>query len=257
MAESADWNGWTTITPQTTERARGHEWVELSHILSPDLPGIDYFPQPCFERIRSMPADPLNLTKIDMVCHFGTHVDAPNHFIPDGPAISEIPLDRLVGTGVIWRLDLAPYQIIEPYDFEQARPRVQPGDIVLLDTGWGDRLLSPAYAQHPSLSGAAAHWLVENRIKLLGVDFPTPDLPTQSRPSGFDWPIHHILLSNGVLIAENLTHMSALSGHRVEVLLLPLRIEGADGAPATVLARPETPPPHGAHNNHTTKEPQP
>jgi kynurenine formamidase len=58
------------------------------------------------------------------------------------------------------------------------------------------------------------------------------------RPPGFDWPVHHVLLSRGVLIAENLTNLRALAGRRIEAMVLGLRIEGADGAPARVVARP-------------------
>jgi len=70
------------------------------------------------------------------------------------------------------------------------------------------------------------------------VDFITPDLAVNRRPPEFRWPVHHILLSQGVLIAENLTNLRALSGQRVEVMFLALNIEGADGAPARVVARP-------------------
>ena len=46
-----------------------------------------------------MPQDPANLTEIQMVCHFGTHLDAPLHFITEAPAMDEVPLTRLYGPG--------------------------------------------------------------------------------------------------------------------------------------------------------------
>ena len=85
---------------------------------------------------------------------------------------------------------------------------------------------------------AAAQWLVERGVKLVGVDFATPDLAVDRRAEGFDWPVHHILLSHGVLIAEHLTNLHALAGRRIEAMFLALNIEGADGAPARVVARP-------------------
>jgi kynurenine formamidase len=185
----------------------------------------------------SMPDDPLNVTELQMVCHFGTHVDAPRHFIPDGPAFDEIPIDRLCGSGVVWRLRCEPYGVIEPELFARATPAAQPDDIVLLDTGWAERIGTPLYDQHPSLGVAAAEWLVARGVKLIGVDFATPDLAVNRRRKGFDWPIHHILLRHGVLIAEHLTNLRALSGQRVEALFLGLNIAGADGAPCRVVAR--------------------
>jgi len=233
------WHGWRTFATGPSPAARGNEpWVDLSHQLRADLSRIPFFPPPRFSRIMSMPKDPVNVTEIQMVCHFGTHVDAPIHFIPDGPAFHEIPLDRLYGTGVVWRLPCEPYELIEPERFEQAGPPVHPGDMLLLDTGWAPHFGTERYEQQPSLSLTAAEWLVEHGVKLLGVDFATPDLAVNRRPPEFHWPVHHILLSQGVLIAENLTNLEPVCGIRVEVMFLALNIEGADGAPVRAIARP-------------------
>jgi kynurenine formamidase len=230
------WRGWREL-PAVRPPAGLGPWVELSHPLRPGLGGISYFPAPEFPRLKSMPADRLNLTEMRMVCHFGTHVDAPCHFIPDGPAFHEIPLERLYGTAVVWRIEVEPYGVIGADALSRARPALRPGDIVLLETGWAAHMGTARYGQNPSLSLEAADWLVERSAKLLAVDFATPDLAVDRRPAGFDWPVHHRLLGHGVLIAENLTNVRALSGGRVEAMFLALSIEGADGGPARVVAR--------------------
>ena len=84
----------------------------------------------------------------------------------------------------------------------------------------------------------AADWLVSHQVKLLGVDFSTPDLTAHKRPAGFTWPVHQILLSQGVLVAEHLTNLRSLANQRVEAMFLALPIAGSDGTPARVLARP-------------------
>jgi kynurenine formamidase len=227
------WQGWRSAATASGSSA----WIDLSHPLRADLSRIPLFPAARFERIMSMPEHPLNVTEIQMVCHFGTHVDAPCHFIPDGPSFDEIPIDRLCGAGVVWRLACEPYAVIGPDMLATARPALQPDDIVLLDTGWAEHFGTPRYDQHPSLGVAAAEWLVGHGVKLVGVDFATPDLAVNRRPPGFDWPVHHVLLRHGVLIAEHLTNLRGLSGRRVEVLFLGLNIAGADGAPCRVVAR--------------------
>src|SRR5262249_55047558 len=78
---------------------------------------------------------------------------------------------------------------------------------------------------------------VERSAKLVGVDFATPDLAVPRRPPGFDWPVHHVLLGHGVLIAEHLRNLRPLTGHRIEAMFLALAIEGSDGSPARVIAR--------------------
>ncbi len=230
------WQGWPSL-PATPPPTGAGPWVELSHPLRADLSRIPFFPAPRFDRIMRMPRDPLNLTEMQMVCHFGTHVDAPCHFIPDGPAFHEIPLDRLHGPGVVWRFTPDSFGSIDVDDLARARPELLPGDIVLLDCGWAAHFGSARYDANPSLTEAAAAWLVEHRAKLVGVDFATPDLAVERRPAGFAWPVHHVLLGGGVLIAEHLTNLRPLAGRRVEAMFLALNIEGADGAPARVVAR--------------------
>ncbi len=230
------WKGWPETPESWAARNKG-AWIDLSHPLRADLPRIAYFPEASFERIKSMPADPLNVTEMHMVCHFGTHVDAPCHFIPDAPALHQIPLERLHGPGVVWRIRCEPDELIEPEKLEAAGPPLRPGDILLLDTGWGEHFGTPRYEEHPSLSLGAAEWIVEQRVKLVGFDFMTPDMPVKRRPPQFRWPIHHILLSQGVLIAENVANLRRLAGGRIEAMFLALNIEGADGAPVRAIAR--------------------
>lgn len=118
------------------------------------------------------------------------------------------------------------------------RPQLEPGDILLLDTGAAQYVGTPDYDRHAALSVAAAQWLVDKKIKLLAVDTPTPDISVHKRTQGFDWPVHHTLLRDGVLISEQVANARSLAGRRAELLFLPLNIVGGDGAPARVLGRP-------------------
>lgn len=241
------WQGWIDIPAQTDGTGVG-VWMDLSHALGtatpvPTVPRgpaqnlMKPFPTPRFERIRSMPADPVNLTEIQMVAHFGTHIDAPVHFIADGPAIHEIPLERLHGNGVVIGLECAPLQPIDAGRLEEAGSGVRPGDIVLLKTGWAEYAGTPRYDEHPYLTPDAAEWLVGRRVKLVALDVSSPDLPIRLRQPGFTWPVHHILLSHGVLIAENVNVRRDFAPGRAEFMFCALNIVGSDGSPARVLGR--------------------
>jgi kynurenine formamidase len=230
------WYGWAPC-PASAAASGAGPWLELSHTLRADLSHVAFFPDARFERIATMPRDPMNATAMHMVCHYGTHVDAPCHFIPDGPAFHEIPLERLYGPGVVWRLDCAAGETITARHLAAQLPRMRPGDIVLLDAGWAARFGRPEYDDNPALDVDAARWLVAQGAKLVGVDFATPDLAVPRRPRGFDWPVHHVLLGHGVLIAEHLTNLRPLAGRRIEAMFLALAIEGSDGGPARVIAR--------------------
>jgi arylformamidase len=237
MPDAVDrrWHGWAPH-PVTPADVRG-PWLELSHVLREDLSRVSSFPAARFERLYALPRDPMNATTMSMVCHYGTHVDAPCHFIPGGPAFDEIPLDRLHGPGVAWRVDCEPGGTITADQLSRCTPPMQPGDIVLLDADWARRFGTAEYDDNPALAVDAAGWLVARGAKLVGVDFATPDLAVPRRPPGFAWPVHHVLLGHGVLIAEHLTNLRPLAGRRIEAMFLALAIAGSDAGPARVVAR--------------------
>lgn len=232
------WRGWMELPVQPALCSAG-PWLDLSHPLHAGMPNASIFPPPRFDRIRSMPADPMNVTEMQMVVHCGTHVDAPCHFFEDGPDFASIPLERLMGPGVVLDIPGEECLRIDAEMLERHGRQVRRGDIVALHTGWAAHAGTPLYNRHPWLTENAAQWLVERRIKLLACDTPSADLPIPERQAGFDWPAHHVLLSHGVLISEHLTGHAALAGKRAEFIFNALAILGSDGAPARVLARAE------------------
>ncbi len=170
LAESTSgtgWRGWNTSDAVRATTPAG-DWVDLTWPLSTTVPRISSFPAPRITRVASIPANPLNVTRLSMIVHVGTHVDSPRHFFQDGPALEDVPLARLMGPGVVWRMDQPLYGTIEPADLERMRPELEPGDILVLDTGVAAFVGTPDYERHASLSVAAARWLVERKIKLLG-----------------------------------------------------------------------------------------
>lgn len=234
---NAAWLGWSDV-PTPAPQIPAGEWIDLTHILSPALSRSPVFPEPVFRKFHQIPAQPANVTEIQMVVHHGTHVDAPRHFIADGPTFDQIPLERLYGPGVVWRIEVPAMTAITAEHLEAARPQVQPGDMVLLDTGWAAFVNTERYEDHPHLDAGAAQWLIDQGVKLVSVDFSTPDVTAHARPPGFNWPVHQILLSRGILIAEHVTNLRSLAGQRVEAIFLALPIEGADGSPVRAIARP-------------------
>lgn len=230
------WSGWADV-PAPTTGTGGGAWIELSHVITEDLSRSPAFPPPAFVKLEELPMDTANVTEIRMAVHHGTHVDAPSHFYADGADIDAVPLDRLVGEGVVWTVDVEPGGVVEVADLEAQRPAMHPGDIVIIDTGSYPHINTPRYGDAPSLSPEAARWLVDRGAKLVGIDAATPDLPAHRRPEGFDWPVHQVLLGSGVLIAEHLTNLGAVTGKRLEFVFAALPVAGADGGPARVLAR--------------------
>lgn len=229
------WAGWNEV-PAPVLNGRGG-WTDICHVLTEDLARSPMFPRPRIEQIYRQPEYPARVTEIQMVCHHGTHVDAPNHFLADGPSFDQVPLDRLYGGGVVMHLDAQPRQAIGAEMLAAADPGIMPGDILLIDSGWAGRVNGPDYEDHPYLTGDAASWLVERGIKMLGVDFSTPDMGAGTRPPAFDFPVHKALLSRGILIVEHITNIAPFAGKRIECCFFALAIAGADGGPVRAVAR--------------------
>lgn len=229
------WSGW--IEAPVPGFGGTDEWVDLSHPITEDLSRSPAFPQPEFRKIEELPADPANVTHISMAVHHGTHVDAPSHFFADGPTIDQVPLERLYGAGVLYRVDVAEAGTIDIAHLLASAEEPRRGDIVLIDTGRHRVIGTPEYADAPSLGVEAALWLADRGVKLVGIDASTPDLPAHRRGPGFDWPVHQILLREGILIAEHMANLSALRPGRIEAFFGVTPFVGADAGPARVIGR--------------------
>jgi kynurenine formamidase len=175
--------------------------------------------------------------KVVLGTHTGTHVDAASHFIPGGQTIDQISLDVLVGPALV--LDMTPASPKRCYDIPDLAERL--GDErptrLLLRFDWSDHWGTlPFYTQAPFISEEAAHWLIERGVRLLGMDTPQVDSPDHGRGAVKDSPIHKIMLGQGVSFVEYLTNLRLLSQRWVELVVLPLNILGADGAPCRAIA---------------------
>ncbi len=212
------------------------KWLDLSHDFFEGMPYNKLLGPPKIEPVYTLEDHLFQITRYTFLTHFGTHMDAPNHFIRGGKSVDQIPPDQTAGTAVVLDLPKPPCAEITVADLEKATPKVQRGDIVFLRTGWGAKFQDEDYHDHPYLSGESAKWLVDSGAKMVGVDFITVDLPPQLREKGFACPAHTTLLGNDVLILENV-YLEEVAGKRLEVFCFPIKIRGADGAPTRVMAQ--------------------
>jgi len=117
--------------------------------------------------------------KINTVMHTGTHMNAPIHMIQRGADLSELPVDRFFGNGVVLSIPKGSYEVITAKDLEAARPEVRKGDIVVIVTGWHHKYSDSLeyFGRSPGLSKDAAEWLVKKECRLVAVDTQQIDHP--------------------------------------------------------------------------------
>ncbi|GGU00646.1 cyclase [Sulfodiicoccus acidiphilus] len=180
-------------------------------------------PVPSVKQFKSLDKDGVNLKEIHLGSHSGTHVDAPAHFVKDAPSLDQLDPMAYSGTAIAIKVD----GIVKVTDVP---PK---GEIVLFYTGtnrnWrpGWRMDSFGYVEPE-----AAKELVKRGFKVVGIDSPSVEMPRFREPE-----THRTLLSNGVLIIENLADsLSQLVGKTFKLYCLPIKVREGDGAPARVVA---------------------
>jgi kynurenine formamidase len=184
--------------------------------------------------------------EVRAITHTGTHVDAPYHYGPTSegqPArtIDQIPLEWCFAPGVV--LDVrhkAAGEFITVADLQAALERIghrlQPLDIVLLHTGADRRLGSADYFAQPGLGREGVLWLVEQGVRVIGIDAYTLDRPFANmvadyRRTGdgrFIWPAHFAGIERSYCQIEKLANLDQLprpTGFHVSCL--PVKIRGA------------------------------
>jgi kynurenine formamidase len=209
--------------------------VDLSHGLDPQTPVYPGDPPVGITVVSSTEQQTggpraMNVGRIDLGLHAGTHLDAPFHFFGEGQTLEQVPLEHCLGPALLINL---PHHgagdQITPEDLAGYRDALRETGKVVLNTGWYRRWGEPDYfSAHPVLTGEAAQFLVECGVHLVGVDFPSVDLPPHDA--------HIVLLGRGVLIVENLTHLDAIGAERFLLSALPLKITGREGSPVRAVA---------------------
>lgn len=184
--------------------------------------------------------------------HGGTHLDAPVHFAEGGHASDEIPVEQLIGPGVVIDVtrqaaDNVDYQVsaadIEAFEAEHGE--IPQGAIVLLNTGraglYPDRETymgtagrgqdAVADLHFPGLGVDGAELLVARGIGAVGLD--TPSIDYGQSP---DFATHVELMTNDIAAFENVADMSALPATGSTIIALPMKIEGGSGGPLRIVA---------------------
>lgn len=213
-------------------------WIDLTQPFHGDVPHSPAQPPPSFETLADVRDGGVNVQRYHATTHVGTHIDAPRHVVPDGATIDDLAPDRFVGEGVVLNVRRDAPEELAVADVEAAvgAEEVRPDDIVVFHTGWCEKYRHSEYRRYPWLSTEVAEWLVAHEVKLVGVDTPSPDRPRAYRPDGWTaYPVHRMLLDNGVLIAENLAPGDVVD-KRVELYGFPVKIRNGDGAPARFVA---------------------
>jgi arylformamidase len=241
------WRVWTVVAlaaagagimafrPQRTTQSTG--WIDVTATLDPATTPIYEGDAPMrFEFLKDMhKGDPLTLSAYSLGAHSGTHVDAPMHFVADGASIDKLSIDAFIGPARV--LDIA--DNVQSIDAaELGRHNWKGAARVLFRTrssrrGW----MSSATFHHDFayIAPDAAQLLADAGVRLVGIDYISAEQFGAPAPR-----THRILLGKGIPIVEGLA-LEAVSAGDYDLIALPMKVAGHEGAPARAVLRRRAP----------------
>ena len=204
--------------------------IDISVTISNSIPVWPGDPQVHMQRISKIEdGRNTNVSEISMSVHTGTHVDAPYHFFTDGITIERLVLDKMVGETQVIHLpdscELIDKQVLSTAGINQCISRLL---IRTRNSAIWARNEPLFQTDFVGISPDGAEYLVEKGIQFVGLDYLSVAPYKKSRPT------HEVLLSAGVVALEgvNLTDVEA---GIYQMVCLPLKLAGSDGAPARVI----------------------
>lgn len=219
-----------TQTKNRIYKSLDHGWIDVSIPISNGVVNWPSDPKVEIKRIHDMrDGDEDNLTHISMCAHTATHMDAPCHFIKSAATIDKMPISAGVGKARV--IEIVDKEFIT---VEEIRPhRIRKGERILFKTRnsksrWDNK---PFMKKFVHLSTEAAAFLAERKVQTVGIDYLSI--------GGFEGnvtEVHNIILKSGIWVIEGLNLSKIIPG-KYELICLPLRISGADGAPARAILR--------------------
>jgi kynurenine formamidase len=205
-------------------------------IIDLSLPVDANLPRAEIEPYKSIEADGWNASMLHLYSHCGTHMDAPRHFLPSGQTLDQLCLQACCGTARIVNLaPVAPAELITLERFQTAvGDSLVPGERLLLRTDWYHRYPQREYRDAlPRVSAELARWLVQQQVRLVGVEPPSvADVNDRAELT----EVHQILFRGGIVIVEGLANLDQIESDRCQFVALPLRIDGGDGCPVRAIA---------------------
>lgn len=177
--------------------------------------------------------------EVSFLNHNRTHIEAPYHVVKDGRDVSEVPLEQLCGTCAV--LDFSSLEPDTPVTAEMVQRAAEPaggvheGDVVFCRFSperYSSRTPKP---RNPYFTAEAITWLVERKMKLMGVDLGGIELRSDDPRARVQFN-HHQLMDRGIPLIENLAHLDQLTQPRITVFAFPVAIKRMDSFPLRVVA---------------------
>lgn len=212
-------------------------FVDLSHVIEDGMTTYPGLPAPHVcdflsrdaSRSRYAAGTTFQIGRIELVANTGTYLDSPFHRYEDGRDISQLTLAELADLPAIV-LHIEGARSIDVPELVDLKVRDR---ALLVHTGWAQHWRTERYGTgHPYLTAAAASWLKDEEVRLVGID----SLNIDDTTSG-ERPVHTTLLGAGIPIVEHLRGLEQLPDAGFTFSAVPPAVRGMGSFPVRAYAR--------------------
>lgn len=208
--------------------------IDLTHTIWEDMPVYPGTAKPALEIAHTYEAHGFKETRLNLLSHTGTHMDAPAHLFAGRTTLDAFPVAQFIGTGLV--IDCSALKAGESITMEHIAPVKKQADgteFLLFYTGWDRHWGTELYfGEYPHINGEVAEYLLHSGKKGVGLDVISIDPVSDANLT-----IHKKLLGEAdIVIIENLTRLGEIGMNLFTLCVLPLKYENADGAPIRAAA---------------------
>lgn len=207
--------------------------IDLTHTVTNDITIFPGGEQPDNHVISTVAVNGWKETRLHMNSHNGTHMDAPAHVLEDGTTLDKIDVVNFVGmAALVDCTSVGEGEEIGLELIEKNKDIIDNAEFIIFKTNWSKYWNSDKYlGEYPIISDEVVDFIISSKKKGIAFDTISVD-PINSSTL----PKHHKILSNNILVFENLTNLDAVDNNLFVFCALPLKFENADGAPIRAIA---------------------
>ena len=208
--------------------------VDLTLEITSDMITFPGYPVPNFIKWSKFDTQGYISEVMFLSTHTGTHMDAPFHFNPNGQTIDQVEVDRYIcNNAILMKIQKNANEMITSDDItRESKYEIKEKDTVVFSTGWEKQIKQKDnyIRNNPGLSKDAAEYLVEKKVNAIGIDSPSIDIGIDSGLT-----VHKTLLSNEILVIENLCNLYKFTNEKFTLLATPLKLSRASGSPVRAI----------------------
>src|SRR5919199_6019127 len=204
--------------------------VDLTLEITSDMVTFPGYPMPTFIKWSKFETQGYISEVMFLSTHTGTHMDAPFHFNSNGQTIDQVKVNRCICiNAILIKIQKNANEMITSDDITcNSKYEIKEKDTIVFSTGWEKQIKQKDnyIRNNPGLSKDAAEYLVEKKVNGVAIDCPSIDIGIDSGLIA-----HKTLLSNEILVIENLCNLYEFANGKFTLLVTPLKLVGASGSP--------------------------